>query len=105
MRLAVSDVLILLFSAGGAAFLAAVVAGIRSLRSSRIETEEALIKRLNDAANQAQKDADQQRRRAERAERYADDLRRERDQALDLAARRFRAMIEAGLDDVDTRNE
>lgn len=96
-----NDVLILLFSAGGAAFLAAVVAGIKSLRTSRIESEEALIKRLNEAANQAQRDADQQRRRAERAERYADELRKERDAALNLAARRYRAIIQAGLEDVE----
>lgn len=94
-----NDVLVFLFSAGGAAFLAAVVAGIRSLRTSRIESEEALIKRLNDAANQATRDADAQRRRAEKAESVADTLRAERDRALDVAARRRRALIEAGIPD------
>jgi len=93
-----NDVLVLLFSAGGAAFLAAVVAGIKSLRSSRIESEEALINRLNNALKQSEQDVGTQRRRAERSEHYADSLRKERDEALNLAATYRRKLIQAGID-------
>lgn len=91
----------LLFTAGGAAFLTAIVAGIRSLRTSRVESEEALIKRLNDDAVNARKEAESQRRRAERAERQLDKMRDERDAAEELSARRHYALIRAGITDVD----
>jgi hypothetical protein len=92
-----NNVLVLLFSAGGAAFVTAVIAGVKNLRTTKIESEEILIARLNSALKQAERDGDTQRRRAERAERYAEQLRAERDDALNLAARKHRQLLEAGL--------
>lgn len=93
-----SNILVLFLSAGGAAFLTAVIAGLRSLSTSRLESEAALIKRLSDSAKNSQTDADRQRERAERAERYAESLRRERDDALDTAARYRRILIQSGVE-------
>jgi len=92
-----NEVLVLLFSAGAAAFLTALVQGIRSLRSQRAESEEAIIRRLNESATSAHREAMIQRRRAERAEATIDKLRRERDDALERAARFYRKLVEAGL--------
>lgn len=94
-----NNILVLLFSAGGAAFLTALIAGIRNLRTTRLNTEEALITRLNNALKQSERDADVQRRRAERAERYADQLRGERDSALNQVASLQRRLISAGIDE------
>lgn len=94
-----SNFLVFLLSAGGAAFLTAVIAGLRSLSTARLESEAALIKRLGDSAHSSQNEADRQRERAERAERYAERLRQERDDALDRAARYRRRLIERGVPD------
>lgn len=95
-----SNVLVLLLSAGGAAFLTAIIAGLRSLSTSRLESEAALIKRLSDSAKTSEESANTERERRERAERYAETLRKERDNALDNAARYRRALIQAGIDDI-----
>jgi hypothetical protein len=97
----VSNFLVFLLSAGGAAFVTAVIAGLRSLSTARLESEAALIKRLGDSAHSAQKEADRQRERAERAERYAEKLRLERDAALDRAAHARRLLIKEGIEYVD----
>lgn len=94
-----NDVLVLLFSAGSAAFLTALVAGIRSLRSQRAESEDAIIKRLNDNATIAHRDASLQRRAKERAETRAETYREERDDALEENSRLYRIIISAGLPD------
>lgn len=94
-----NDVLILLFSAGAAAFLTALVAAIKSLRSTKIESEEAIIKRLNESAVNAHREAMLQRRRAEREENKNDELREENDRLQELAAKRYRIILEAGLKD------
>lgn len=94
-----NDVLVLLLSAGSAAFLTAIVSGIRSLRSQRAESEDAIIKRLNDSANSAHRDAAIQRRRAEKAEKARDALREQRDAALEEVSRLIRIIIAAGLPD------
>lgn len=94
-----NDVLVLLFSAGAAAFLTAVVKGLSSLRSQRAESEEAIIRRLNESATSAHKEAAAQRRRADRAEAARDKLREQRDKALETSSRRLRIIIEAGLTD------
>lgn len=96
-----NNVLVLLFSAGGAAFLTALIAGIKNLRTSRIDSEEVLITRLNNALTQSERAEDAQRRRAERAEKYADELRIEKDRALDRAATLKRRLIEAGIETED----
>lgn len=97
-----SNFLVFLLSAGGAAFLTAVIAGIRSLSTSRLESESALIKRLSDSAKSSQEDADGQRARAEREESKNEKLRQERDEAQDRAARYRRALIREGIDYIDT---
>lgn len=94
--------LIALLSTGGAAFLAAVVAGLRNLSSSRLESESALIQRLNDDSEKARTEADKQRARAERAERYAESLSVDKNNALDLAAKYRRMLIEHGISLEDT---
>lgn len=85
------EILTLLLSAGGAAFLVAVFNGIKSLRSTKSESEAALLSRINEDAEQAHEDADAQRARAIEAEQMSNTLRRQRDEALEKIAmfRRF----------------
>lgn len=90
--------LTLLLSVGGAAFLTAVIQGLKNLSSSKLESESALIQRLNDDAESAREERDEQRARAERSERYAEVLRKEREDALDLAAKYRRALIHNGIE-------
>lgn len=92
-----NEVLVLLFSAGAAAFLTALVQGIRSLRSQRAESEEAIIRRLNESATSAHREAMIQRRRADRAEVARDVARQERDTAREERARMYLILLEAGL--------
>lgn len=77
----------LLFIAGGGGAVAGILNVVKTLRSGKIESEETLIKRL-DASNKEQLE------RAQRAEKRADELeseaaryRRNREQALEYAAR------------------
>lgn len=100
-----NDVLVLLFSAGSAAFLTALVAGIRSLRSQRAESEDAIIKRLNESANSAHRDAGIQRRRADKAEKSRDEMREERDTVLEENSRLIRIILAAGLPDPRKPND
>ena len=93
-----NDVLVLLLSAGSAAFLTALVAGIRSLRSQRAESEEAIIKRLNDNATSAHRSEVLARRGKERAEKALDSMRVERDAALEEVSRLRRILLNAGLE-------
>lgn len=99
--LQMSNFFVFLLSAGGAAFLTAVIAGIRSLSTNKLESEAALIKRLSDSARTAQEDADRQRERAERAERHNEKLRQQKDAALDKAAQYRRLLIQNGIDHID----
>ena len=94
-----NDVLVLLFSAGSAAFLTALVAGIRSLRSQRAESEDAIIKRLNDNASSAHRDAAIQRRAREKAEAKLDAMREKLEAELEENSRLYRLLIAAGLPD------
>lgn len=90
--------LALVLSAGGAAFVTAVIRGLQSLSSTKLESESALIKRLNDDAESAREERDEQRARAERAEKYGEMLRSERESALDLASKYRRMLIDRGID-------
>lgn len=94
-----NDVLVLLFTAGGAAFLTALVSGLRALRSQRAESEDAIIKRLNDSARTAERDAMKQRLLRDRAETARDIAREQRDHALEEVSRLRRIIITAGLPD------
>lgn len=100
-----NDVLVLLFSAGSAAFLTALVAGIRSLRSQRAESEDAIIKRLNESAQSAHRDAKLQRLRAEKAEASLDTMRQKRDEILEENSRMRRIIAQAGLPDPRTSDD
>lgn len=93
-----SNLLVILLSAGGAAFLTAVVAGLRSLSTTRLENEAALIKRLSDSAISATKEAEAQRTRAIKQEQYSEITRQQRDDALDTAALYRRYLIQNGID-------
>jgi len=97
-----NNFLTILLSAGGAAFLTAVIAGLRNLSTTRLESEAALIQRLNDDAEKSRSEADKQRARAERAERYNETLREDKEDALDKAARYRRLLIENGIKVEDT---
>ena len=88
----------LLLSAGGASFLTAIIMGIKNLSSAKLESESALIQRLNEDAENAREERDEQRARAERAERYAEVLRKEREDALDLSAKYRRILINNGIE-------
>jgi len=83
-------VLVALFGAGAGGAVSGVISLIRTIRQGRVDNEETLIKRL-DADNKRQSD------RAEEAEREAREYRRERDDALDEAARLRRILIENGI--------
>lgn len=88
------ELLTLILSAGGTAFLVAVFNGVKALRSSKSESEEALLTRLHTDAEQAHQDADLQRDRAINAEQQADTLRKQRNEALEQVAKLKRALIE-----------
>lgn len=88
------ELLTLILSAGGTAFLVAVFNGIKALRSTKNESEEALLSRLHTDAEQAHQDADLQRTRAINAEQQADTLRKQRNEALEQVAKLKRALIE-----------
>lgn len=92
-----NNFLTILLSAGGAAFLTAVIAGLRNLSTTRLESEAALIQRLNEDAENSRVESDKQRARAERAEKYVDTLRQEKEAALDKAAQYRRLLIENGI--------
>ncbi len=98
-----NSLIALILSAGGAAFLTALVSGLRSISTTRMESEEALIKRLTTDATSAREDAERQRKRAEVAEEAAAVARNERDRALEDRARYRRMLISAGVNpDEDT---
>lgn len=99
-----NNFLTIVLSAGGAAFLTAVIAGVKNLSTTRLESEAALIQRLNDDAEKARSEADQQRARAERAEKYNETLRNAKEEALDTAARYRRLLIEHGIS-IDDNDE
>lgn len=92
-----SPYLTLLLSSGGVAFLIATFNGIKSLSVSRLESEAALIQRLNDDTERARTEESRQRARAERAERYAELLSIDKNNARDLAAKYRRILIEHGI--------
>lgn len=92
------EILTLLLSAGGAAFLVAVFNGIKSLRSTKSESEAALLSRINEDAEQAHEDADAQRARAIEAEQMSNTLRRQRDEALEKIAMLRRFIIANNLE-------
>lgn len=92
------EILTLLLSAGGAAFLVAVFNGIKSLRSTKSESEAALLSRINEDAEQAHEDADAQRARAIEAEQMSNTLRRQRDEALEKIAKLRRFIIANNLE-------
>lgn len=92
-----NNLIALILSAGGAAFLTALVTGLRSISTTRMESEEALIKRLSSDAESAREDATRQRTRAETAEEAAAVARSERDRALDERAKYRRKLIDLGV--------
>lgn len=94
-----NDVLVLLFSAGSAAFLTALVAGIRSLRSQRAESEDAIIKRLNESAASAHRNASIQQRAREKAEARLEDVREKLAAEQEENSRLYRIIIAADLPD------
>lgn len=79
------------------AFLIAIFNGIKSLSVSRLESEAALIQRLNDDTERARAEETRQRARAERAERYAEILSADKNASRDLAAKYRRMLIEHGV--------
>jgi len=95
----------LLLSAGGATFLTAIIIGLRNLSSTKLASEAALLQRLNEDAENAREDADNQRARAEKAERYNEVIRKERDAALDIAAKYRRILISQGVQYDETEIE
>lgn len=93
-----NEILPLLLSAGGAAFITAVFVGIKTIREGKSASEESVIKRLNDDAMQAHSDADVQRDRAIRSDQEREAMRLQRDAALDQVALYRRELIRNGLD-------
>lgn len=87
----------LLLSAGGASFLTAIILGLKNVSSIKLESESALIQRLNEDAENAREESDKQRARAERAERFAELKRQELEKALDTAAEYRRMLISQGV--------
>ena len=92
-----NQILLALLSTGGAAFLTALIMGVRSLREGKIANEESIIKRLNEAAKQAHDDAEVQRMRAIRAESEREQMRRERDMANENVAKYRMILIQNNI--------
>lgn len=87
----------ILLSAGGAAFLTALITGLRSLSSSKLESEAALMKRLNDAIRDGSEREDALEIAKKKEEDRAEMFRLERDDALERAAKYRRKLIDSGL--------
>jgi hypothetical protein len=94
----VNDLLPLLLSTGGAAFITAIVMGVKTLRDGRTASEDSIVKRLNEDAKQAHSDADAQRDRANRLEQEREQMRLERNAANERADGYRRALIRNGID-------
>lgn len=92
------QILVALLSTGGAAFLTALIMGVKSLRDGKIAGEESIIKRLNEDAKQAHDDAEIQRMRAIRAESEREDMRRQRDLANEEVARMRMRLIKQNVE-------
>lgn len=87
-----------LLGAGGATAIGSAISGFRLLRKGKLDDEETLIKRL-DASNKEQ--SERAREAEKRADNEADEatkLRRERDQALEYAARLRRQLIDGNIE-------
>lgn len=87
----------LLLSAGGAAFLTALITGIKNLNTSRMESEAALMQRLNDAIKDGTSREHDLQLQKQKEELRAESFRIERDEALDLAAKYRRKLINNGI--------
>lgn len=87
----------ILLSAGGATFLTAIIAGLKSLSSSKMESEAALMKRLNDAIRDGSAREDNLELDKRREEERAEMFRLERDDALEKAAYYRRRLIDHGI--------
>lgn len=87
----------ILLSAGGAAFLTAIITGLKSLSSSKLESEAALMKRLNDAIRDGSEREDALEIAKKKEEDRAEIFRLERDEALEKAARYRRRLIDNGI--------
>lgn len=88
----------LLISAGGVGFLSAIIAGIKALSSTRLESDAALFNRLNEDSKKYREGEGVQRERAEQAEQLAATLRMQRDEALDKVSRYRRQLIDNGIE-------
>lgn len=93
-----SALLVLLFGAGGAGAASGVVSVIRSLRKGKLDDEETIIKRL-DVSNKDHQEAKQRaEKRADELEDEAAKYRRQRDRALEYAARLRVILISNGIE-------
>lgn len=92
-----NNIVALILSAGSAAFLTAVVTGLRSISTTRLESEEAFIKRLTADSESARLEAKTQRERAEAAEEDAALSRVKLNKALEDSTRYRILLIEAGI--------
>ena len=93
----VDNFLPLILSAGGTAFLGAIFKGLQNLNSQKMESESAMIQRLNDAITAGANHEEELQKSLYDCEQRAALLRLERDSALDELARARRKLIEAGL--------
>lgn len=88
-----NEVMLLLFGAGGTGALAGLYRVFDSLRSGKLQKEETLIQRLDDNNRRQSERADAAEKRADEAEKEATLYRRQREKALDQAARFRRQLI------------
>ena len=95
------NLIAIMLSAGGAAFLTALITGLKNLSSSRLESEAALMKRLNDAIRDGSEREDELEIAKKIEEERATALRKERDDALEKVARYRRKLIENGINPGD----
>lgn len=93
----VDSFLPIILSAGGTAFLGAIFKGLQNLNSQKMESESAMIQRLNDAIAAGANHEDELQRSLSDCEQRSALMRLERDSALDELARARRRLIEAGL--------
>lgn len=88
----------ILLSAGGAAFLAALINGLKNLANSKLESEAALMKRLNDAIRDGSEREDALEIAKKKEEERSEMFRLERDDALERSARYRRKLLDSGID-------
>lgn len=82
-----SALLVALFGAGGAGAVSGIITLVKTIKQGKVDSEETLLKRLDADNRQQQERTREAEKRADEAEKEAEAYRRQRDAALEKAAR------------------